>query len=878
MITPSDPRYHPQCAAPTTWEADVVLADGAVAILRPVRAGDAPAMVEFYAGVSEESKFLRFFGTHPELNDEDLRRWLAIDHATRVTLVIEEKERIIGTARFELVPQLLPAKVGDVSFLVQDAHQGRGVANILLEHLAHIGRELGVERFFAEMLTHNRSMVAVFRRAGYAVAPQLEDGFIVVDFPIDPTAASRDVMLQREHRSEAAAIRRMLHPRSVAVVGRVDTMEGIIASVVGGGYQGTLRMITCTRNTAAEALDSIAEDVDLVVVQYEPDTLGDVLAATARKNAHGVVVLARGQNPILDARAAREFVAHARAHGVRALGPASLGMLTTDPAVRLNATAAPMPRAGAVGLFTQSAGVATLALARATTRQVGVSNFIATGAFADVTANDVIQFWFDDAHTRICLLSLDAIGNPRKFFRVLRRLALEKHVVIFTPSRALSSARRSEHLPEATPGALDEVIGQAGAMVVSQRDTMYDVATILARQPVPRGPRVAVVSNSAGLNEQMVAAGLRFGLEPQATTIGGDPAAGVLRAAEEQLRGEVDAVVAAIVEISEPVFEEVYAGLSLLAETSPIPLIGVFVGFRSPPQPDITVPEGPGQLPVFEAYAEPLEALSLIVANERRRAAARPHPDDTVLAGDRAAARALIAETCGWLDDHTVVELLATYGITVVPWQPVGTLDEAVDAASAYGWDVVLKATSPVVRGRPELATIARGIRDREAMATAWRHMGRIAADIADTGTAGLGLTVQPEVPAGSSWTLRAIEDPVLGPMISVGGAGLASDLLGDTAWRVPPLRPQDARSMLLGLRAAPLLTGYRGTRPADIDGLVDVLQRLAALKDDHPSIVEVELTPVIAAAATTSVVGARVRVAPLPEERDPLARNLETP
>ncbi|APT85413.1 CoA-binding protein [Corynebacterium aquilae DSM 44791] len=871
----------------------MVLADGAVANLRPVRAGDVDEMIEFYQGVSEESKYLRFFGTHPDLSEDDLEHWLHVDHDERVTLVLTEKEKIIGTARYETVEQLKPAKVGDVSFLVQDAHQGRGVANVLLEHLAHIGRENHVERFFAEMLTQNRSMVQVFKRAGYNVAPELEDGFIVVDFPIDPTAKSREVMLAREHKSEAAAIRRIIEPRSIAVIGAVETMQHIITAIVGGEYAGTLRMITlgahADTHTAAEALDSIAEDVDLVLVQYEPDTLDEILAATARKNARGVVVLARGQNPILTAEANTNFVAAARTHGVRALGPASLGMINTAPTISLNATAVPMPRRGHVGLFTQSAGVAALALTRASKSHCGLSNFFATGSFADVTANDVIQFWSDDEHTHICLLSLDAIGNPRKFFRVLRRLALEKPVVIFTPSRALRSARYHDghDLPTATAGALDEVIGDAGAMVVSQRDTMYNIAQILARQPVPQGTRVHVVSNSAGLNEQMMAAARRFGLTPAFTTVGGDPAAGVLKRTEEVLTsGEADAVLCAIVEISDPVFDAVHLSLENLARPTTIPLLGVFVGFSDLPTP----PEGEetqGQLPIFDAYAEALEALSLIVHNEHRRSLARPHPDDETYTGDTHAARAFVDGILAdspqgrWLSDEECVDLLRSYDIPVTPWQPVANLDEAVAAAERFGWDVVLKATSPIVRGRPELATIIRAIETPEAMARAWRVLNKAATALlpeehAADALSHLGLTVQPEVPAGSSWTIKAIEDPVLGPMISCGAAGMASDLLGDISWRVPPIRRSDAGGMLHKLGAAPLLTGYRGTRSADIAGMESILMRLGQLKDDLPSIVEVELTPVIAAADTTNVVGARIRIAPISAQRDPLARNIE--
>lgn len=279
--------------------------------------------------------------------------------------------------------------------------------------------------------------------------------------------------------------------------------------------------------------------------------------------------------------------------------------------------------AGRVGLFTQSAGVATLTLSRALERGCGISSFVASGAFADVTVNDLMQYWSDDPDTDICLLTLDAIGNPRKFFRVLRRLALEKPVVIFTPSRALLSARHhtAVGLVAVPPGALDEVIRHAGAIVTARRDTMFDVAGILARQPVPPGRRVRVTSNSAGLTGQMRQAAHRFGLHPSAVTVSGDPVAGLVRAARQALADpHVDIVLTAAVEISQPVSGPVHRGLEELAAACRRPLVGVFVGFGPPPTGT--------DLPVFTSYADALEALALIADNEEKRAAARPDPDD----------------------------------------------------------------------------------------------------------------------------------------------------------------------------------------------------------------------------------------------------------
>lgn len=866
----------------STWEADVVLNDGGIATLRPVTPADRDKILEFYTRVSDHSKYLRFFSTHPSLTDADLSRWLDTDGYDHVTLVLEQRDDIVAIAGYELVPQLLPARVGNVAFLVQDSHHSRGVGNILLEHLADIGREGGVERFVAEMLTQNRQMVQVFIRAGYSVQPELADGFISVDFDIAPNARSREVMERRELRAEAASIHRLLHPATVAVVGDVQLPPH---------WAGAAREVAGSVDAAADGASRQAETADLVVCT-DPQLRG--IEAIS-----GVVVLANSRNPGMPPEQSTAIMHVARDHGFRALGPASLGII--NPHTGLNASSVPLPRRGATGLFTQSAGVGTLTLSRALERGCGVSSFISAGFYGDVTGNDVIQYWSADETTRVCLLSLDTIGNPRKFFRVLRRLALEKHVVVFVPSRALASARHhvAPGLPAVAPHVLDSVIRDTGAMVVSRRDTMFDIAQILARQPAPRGRRVAVISNSNGLTVQMARCAQRFGLRPRPVTVYEDPVDGLAAHAAAALEDPtIDAVVCAVVEVGTPISQAAHARLEQLAAAAPRPLIATFAGFERL-TPDYSGPEEPGQLPTCETYADALEALSLIIGNEQRRELACPRPEDEVAEGDLATARALAdaalataaatsptsatqpagaTQSAGVikLDDATCAAILATYGIDIVPWTAVQTVEEAIAAGAELEGRVVLKCVSPTVRGRSELPTVIRNIGSPEQMRAAWSTLERLVASLRlGDDPAVLEPVVQCEVEAGASLSVRAVEDPVLGPMIGVGVAGLATDLLGDEAWRVPPVRRTDALTMLSELKAGALLQGYRGTKPANVHAVEDIIMKLARLKDDIADIVEVELVPVVAGIDTARVVGARMTLAPLGTERDPLARQL---
>lgn len=851
---------------PQHWEADVVLNDGDIVTLRPARTTDRDGLQAFYSRVSDKSKYLRFFASHPVLTEEDLDNWLDVDQHDRVTLVMVDRDDIVATAKYALIPG--ETRTADVSFLVQDDHHHKGVANILLEHLAQIGRECDIETFFAEMLTQNRTMVQTFIKAGYQVNPQLEDGFITVNFPINPTETSREVMARRELKSEANSIRRLLQPKSVSVIGDVDHMQAVIPNLTKARFQGELHI-----HTGVNSYENIPDNTDLVIVEHDPLTFEAAMEHAADKDAHGVLALAESKNPGLTLEDARTFVDKARDHGLRALGPAAVGLINTHAG--LNASPAPMPRAGSVGLFTQSAGIATLTLGYALRRGTGISSFIGAGSFGDVTGNDVIQYWADDADTEVCLLSLDTIGNPRKFFRVLSRLALDKRVVVFIPSRALKSARHYavEGLETASTQALDEVIRNTGAMVVTRRETMFDIAQLLARQPVPRGPRITVISNSAGLTAQMTQSAQRFGLEPTAITVLEEPVTGILEATERALQ-ESDVVLSGIVEIGEELFEEVYAGLTKLAGAD-VPLISTFVGFR-PVVEDLSGPEQRGQLPVFGTYADAIEAVSLILASEKQRAHARPTPTDEFGEGNKELAltvvNRILADGPGrWATDEESAELLRTYGIDLIPWTPVSSLEDALAAAEGYGWNVVLKNIHSAVRGRPELSAVMRHLTSPEALTTAWETLQTMATDLG----IGFEAVVQPTVSPGTTLTIRGIEDPVLGPMVSLGVAGPPSDLLGDVTWRVPPLRRTDAHSMIQQLSAAPLLFGYRGSKPAALAPVEELLMRVAKLKDDIAAIVDVELTPVIARADGVSVVGARIRLAPLAAKRDPLARAL---
>lgn len=272
-----DPRY------PAHWEADVVLADGGVAHVRPARTGDADALRSFYGRVSDASLFLRFFGNHAPQIEDEVHQLIESDQVNRVGLVMTIRDEIVAVVRYVVGPGIASAppaddRSADVAFLVRDDVQGRGIASLLLEHLAEVGRERGVRRFFAEMLPENRRMIGVFRSAGYRVKPALADGNVVVDFAIEGTPEARSIMEQRERRAESAAIRRLVGPGGVGLAGPAEFV-GPLADAVGAFcYPG--------RVAVAHRVTDLPPGLDLIVVPGGADAVGH-LEAAAERDAHG---------------------------------------------------------------------------------------------------------------------------------------------------------------------------------------------------------------------------------------------------------------------------------------------------------------------------------------------------------------------------------------------------------------------------------------------------------------------------------------------------------------------------------------------------------------------------------------------------------------
>ncbi|MET8729960.1 GNAT family N-acetyltransferase [Streptomyces parvus] len=532
------PEQSPHYAYPDHWEADVVLRDGGTARIRPITTDDAERLVSFYEQVSDESKYYRFFAPYPRLSDRDVHRFTHHDYVDRVGLAVTIGGEFIGTVRYDRIddtgrPASAPADEAEVAFLVQDAHQGRGVASALLEHIAAVARERGIRRFAAEVLPANNKMIKVFRDGGYTQRRSFEDGSVHLTLDLEPTEKSLAVQRGREQRAEARSVQRLLAPGSVAVIGTGRTPGGVgrtvLRNLLAAGYTGRTYAVnrafdeglaTLDGVPAHRSLGEIDEQVDLAVIAVPAHRVPEAVADCGEHGVQGLVVLSAGyaERGAEGRELQRELVRQARSYGMRIIGPNAFGIINTAETVRLNASLAPeSPARGRIGLFTQSGAIGIALLSGLHRRGAGLSSFISAGNRADVSGNDFLQYSFEDPDTDVALLYLESLGNPRKFTRLARRTAAVKPVVVVKGARHSGTnppghAVPVSRIPDTTVSAL---MRQAGVIRVDTVTEMVDAGLLLAGQPLPAGPRVAILGNSESLGLLTYDACLAEGLRPR---------------------------------------------------------------------------------------------------------------------------------------------------------------------------------------------------------------------------------------------------------------------------------------------------------------------------------------------------------------------------
>ncbi|TQN42271.1 acyl-CoA synthetase (NDP forming) [Blastococcus colisei] len=883
---------------PPHWEADIVAADGGTVHLRPICPEDGEALTGLMDRSSDQTRYYRFFGPMKRLSDKDLHRFTHVDHVDRVAFVILLGDQIVAVGRFDRYPGTDDA---EIAFLVEDAHQGRGLGSVLLEHLAAAGRERGIKNFVAEVLAQNSKMVRVFQDAGYESERSFEDGVVHLTFPIEQTEDALAVAYEREQRSESRSIARLLRPSSVAVVGASNDDgkigNALLRHLLDYGFAGPVYPVNPgarhVRGVPAYAdIESIPDDVDLAVLAVPADEVAGVVEACRRKRVRGLVVVSGGfgETGPEGRDAERRLVAAARASGMRVVGPNCLGMVNTDPEVRLNASLAPMvPGRGRVGFFAQSGALGVALLENARSRNLGLSTFVSAGNRADVSGNDLLQYWATDPGTEVVLLHLESFGNPRKFARLARSVGRTKPVVAVKSGRHVNVtpglAGTSVAVPEQSVAAL---FSSAGVIRVETVAQMFDVGTLLAHQPLPEGSRVAVVGNSTAIGVLVADAVLEEGLElaqDAPVDIGVAGSVEEFRAALQAAVDDdtVDAVVAVFLPPLRAGSQEYGPALRDVARSSAKPIVASFLSTEGiPPELAVLDEDGMparGSVPSYSTPERAVIALAKVAeyARWRRRPVGElPELSDVDDTGVEALVRTVLSDAPAGreLTDDELIALLAAYGIPLLGTRTVTDAEEAVAAADAVGYPVVLKSTASWLRHRSDLGGVRLDLVDADAVRTAFAAI-----------PSGDPVIVQEMAAPGVATVVEIVDDPSFGALVSFGLGGVATDLLGDRAYRTLPLTDLDAAELVRAPRAFPLLNGYRGSEPVDLEALEDLLLRVARLADDLPEVLRLTLEPVIVGPAnpwhggrSLVVAGGSAHVGPPTARVDPGPRRMRSP
>ena len=856
---------------------DVILRDGSTLRFRPPTAADETALIGFFRDLSPNSRYLRFHGA-TAIDHESVAGALETDWQTRGSLVGElaREDGLLRPVALASYVRLRDPRRAEVAFAVADDLHGRGVGTRLLERLAERASAAGIEEFLAEVLPQNTAMLRVLDDAGFETARTLQDGVVEVVLRLHAQPAVLARRDERDHCAAVASLRPFLQPRSVAVIGaspRRGTIGGeLFRNILAGDFAGAAYPV----NRAGEPVGGVSGYARIGEMPVVPDLVvvcvpaPHVVAAAREALAAGVkalcVVSAGFSETGAEGQARQEeLLALVRAHGARLIGPNCLGVAST--VTRLNATfarrAAPP---GRIAFSSQSGALGLALLEEADARGLGLSSFLSIGNKADVSSNDLLEYWEDDENTDVVLLYLESFGNPRKFARIASRLARSKPVLALRSGTSRAGAQAASSHTAALAGsdaAVDALFWQAGVLRVRTLEELLDAAVLFSTQPLPSGNRVAVLTNAGGLGilcaDACEAAGLALPalapetvealaaiVAPEASTANpvdllGSATAATYEAALPVVLADpgVDSVIVVFVPPVVATAADVTAAIERVAAYASKPVLPVVLSADGAPAGSFTYPES--------------AARALGLAARRAQWLRRPVSEAPQLDRvDRAAATAVVdAALAGagdvWLAPRETRALLAAYGLPLVPERYADAAAGAVGAAAELGYPVVVKSAAPGAH-KTESGGVHIDLRDGEAVRRACAAIGG-------------PVVVQQFVTGGVELLAGAMQDPVFGPLVVFGAGGVYAELIDSTRLALAPLGEIEVDELVSSGKAAKLVAGVRGAPRADRAAVADVLHRLGRLADDLPEVAELDLNPVIALPDRCVAVDARVRV-----------------
>jgi len=879
---------------PAHFQWDVVLRTGSTVHIRPVRKSDEEELIEFFRALSPEAMRARFFDARkPE--DALVSAPADVDYDDIFGLVGEVGGRIVSVAHYyrnRSKPQLAEA-----AFTVSDVMRGCGVGTRLLEQLATVARERGITTFYAEVMEENRRMMDVFLDSGFEVQRGMEDGVYRVSFLIEETELYEERSADRDQKAAFASMKSLFAPRSIAVVG-ASTRRGqlgaeVFHNLISAGFTGRLYPV----NPAAETVEyvpcygrvsEIPGPVDLAIVVVPAKFVDAVVDDCVRKGVRAIVMITAGFGETgAEGRAAeRRLLEKVRGGGIRLVGPNCMGLLNTDPEISMLGTfSSVFPSHGNIAMSTQSGALGLAILDYAKRLNVGFSTFVSVGNKADVSGNDLIQYWAEDPHTDVMLLYLESFGNPTRFGRIARRVGRKKPIIAVKSGRSASGARAaSSHTGAlATSDAIvDDLFRQAGIIRLDTLEEMFDVAQLLAQQPLPQGRRIGIVTNAGGPGilaaDACEARGLKLSTLEESTTEAlrsflpaeasvGNPVDMIASANADQYRQAIDLMLAdpnvdALLVIYIPVMpKDAESVAKVIKETTTLnkgkPMIANFMGAsewatRLSPIPSFPFPE---------RAANALARAARYAEWRRKPVGVEPKFEDF----DEASVRAIVATALstggGWLSADDAAAMLRGAGIPLAETREASSIEDAVTTAAKIGYPVVLKAAGKDILHKSDVGGVKLNLADESEVRDAWLDMK------SRLGESMSGGVVQKMITDGPEVMLGVVRDPTFGHLAVYGAGGTLVELLNDVAFRILPITEVDTEDMMEEVNATQLLRGYRGSQPSDEGAVRKLLLRLSALVEACPEIEELDINPVKVMTDGAIAVDTRIRVVPRPPE-----------
>lgn len=887
---------HPDLDA-ERWSADVVLADGSTTRVRPIDPSDGPGILAFHERQSRESIYFRFFSPRPRLSDADVEHMTTVDGTDRMAFVADRDGELLGVARYD---RFGDRSVAEVAFFTDDQNHGKGIATVLLEYLAAHAREVGITGFVAHVLPSNRRMVRVFKQAGFSASSEFADGVIEVTLDIEPTDAAATAIAERARKSERQAVARLLEPRSIAVIGASREARGlghrVVRNLLAVPFRGPVYPVHPEAHAIAglrayPSVRDIPDEIDVAVICVPAEEVPSVVEDCGRAHVDAAIIISAGFGETGPAGLALEdeVLAAARRFGVRVLGPNCLGVINTADDIGLHATFAEIrPLAGPVGLLSQSGTLGAVILDQARRKGLGISSFVAVGNKADLSGNDLLQYWLDDDRTEVVLLYLESFGNPRRFGRNVREVAARKPVFAVRTGAVLDATESASGPVDASwldDDTIDALLRETGVVRVPTINALLDAAVVASHQPVPAGGRVAVVGNSGGSASMAADACVDAGLSLAELSPSTIETIGTSRLRARRTANPVDLAYDADAAEYEPVLDAVAVdpGVDIVLvahapyeRTDPDALVSVldvvttrhpevtFVACVYGPHPPVTT----AGVPIFDFPDEAAHAVGRVARYRTWLDAITA--GDVLAVDDPVAVQATVRAFLGGarrrrLEPSEARDLLDRAGVATVPvvvGQDLADLTRQVAQGLPFGDEAVAVKAA---RHRPGASTRQSGVSLDVVGGAALLQTAE--AMMADMGAEAWPMLVQPMVEPGTDIRVAIETHPVVGPVIRVGPAGGAGRFM-PAPRRVLPLTEVEAAELIDDAGVSEALS------PASRLHLVSTVRRLAAVVDAAPEIVELVCDPVIVRDDDADLVELQVTVeAVRPDVRPPVRR-----